>query len=183
MSLAGRMTDCKVCGYSERYDTHYRVCNYCGYDTAKQKEEPQMMCVICDQPANNSSWDKHAGGFVCTACQGDKVDDMPVGNYEPIKAIKYDQGKPRFDLIPPEMLTALSTIITFGANKYGVRNWEQGDMEYSRIFNALMRHMLAWWSREDLDPETGKSHLWHAACNIAFLVTYEAREIGIDDRP
>ena len=64
----------------------------------------------------------------------------------------------------------------------GARNWEKG-MAWSRPFSALMRHMWAWWAGEKLDPETGKSHLWHACCCLMFLVAYEQRSTGTDDRP
>lgn len=95
---------------------------------------------------------------------------------------KFDDGKPRYDLLPPEMLEAAAAVLTYGANKYGERNWEAG-MAWGRPFAALMRHMWAWWRGEDSDPETGYSHLWHALCCIAFLVAYEARGAGTDDRP
>jgi hypothetical protein len=85
------------------------------------------------------------------------------------------------DLIPPELLEGVGDILTFGAEKYSERNWEHG-MKWSRPFGALMRHMWAWWGGEDKDPETGRSHLWHAGCCIAFLIAYEARKTGQDDR-
>jgi hypothetical protein len=96
--------------------------------------------------------------------------------------VKHDQGKVRLDLIPPELLFAVGEVLTFGAGKYGPRNWELG-MDWSRPYAAMLRHMLAWWSGEDNDPETGKSHLWHAGCCLAFLIAYEQRGIGRDDRP
>lgn len=94
---------------------------------------------------------------------------------------KDDNGKPRMDLLPPELLVSVSTVLGFGAEKYAARNWEQG-MSWGRVFAALMRHMWAWWSGEKSDPETGYSHLWHAGCCIAFLIAYEERGIGEDDR-
>jgi hypothetical protein len=97
------------------------------------------------------------------------------------QAMKFDDEKVRMELIPPELMEAVGTILTFGAKKYADRNWEQG-MSWSRVFGALMRHMWAWWRGQNLDPETKKSHLWHAACCIAFLITYEQREVGTDDR-
>jgi hypothetical protein len=72
-------------------------------------------------------------------------------------------------------------VLTYGAVKYSERNWEKG-MAWHRPFGALMRHMWAWWKGENVDPETGYSHLAHAACCIAFLLTYERRGIGTDDR-
>lgn len=104
---------------------------------------------------------------------------------------KHDGGKVRLELLPPELLYGTATILTFGAEKYDDRNWELG-MKWSRVFGALMRHLWSWWGGKgpsrvnflfgELDEETGHSHLWHAACCIAFLITYEEREVGEDDR-
>lgn len=98
------------------------------------------------------------------------------------EGVKFDQGKPRHDLLPPELSDAVARVLTFGAAKYGERNWEKG-MRWGRPFAALMRHLWAWWRGERTDPETGMSHLWHAACCLAFLIAYEARGTGTDDRP
>ena len=100
------------------------------------------------------------------------------------EGVKLDQGKLQYELIPPELLEATAEILTFGAKKYAPRNWELG-MNWSRVFGSLMRHLWAWWNPlvDDKDPETGKSHLWHASCCIAFLIAYEQRGVGTDDRP
>jgi len=94
---------------------------------------------------------------------------------------KDDAEKPRHDLIPPELNDAVARVLSFGAAKYGSRNWESG-MRWGRPFAAMMRHMWAWWRGEEADAETGMSHLWHAACCLTFLISYEARKIGEDDR-
>jgi len=88
---------------------------------------------------------------------------------------KHDEGKLRYDLIPSEALKEVVKVLTYGATKYGDRNWERG-IEYGRIFGAVMRHLWAWWGGEKNDPESGISHLSHAACSIFFLLTYEARK-------
>ena len=95
---------------------------------------------------------------------------------------KYDQDKIRLELLPGDVLYAIATILTFGTLKYGARNWEQG-MAWSRCYGALQRHLWSWFQGEDKDPESGKSHLWHAGCMLVFLIAYEIRNIGTDDRP
>lgn len=95
---------------------------------------------------------------------------------------KDDTGKLPYHLLPPELLESVAHVLEFGAKKYEPRNWEKG-MRWSRVFGALMRHMWAWWRGQGVDPETGYSHLWHAGCCIAFLIAYEQRGIGADDRP
>jgi hypothetical protein len=100
----------------------------------------------------------------------------------PTEGIKHDSGKARYDLVPPEIEEAIAKVLTFGAEKYGDRNWELG-MRWGRPYAALRRHMAAWWGGENNDPETGMPHTWHAACCIAFIVAFEARGDGTDDRP
>jgi hypothetical protein len=105
-----------------------------------------------------------------------------VGPVEPEVGIKHDEGKLRYELLPPEGVAALVHVLTIGASKYGDRNWEKGFV-YSRLFGAAMRHLWAWWRGQNQDSETGLSHLAHAGTCILFLITHEERKIGKDDRP
>lgn len=97
-------------------------------------------------------------------------------------ALRYDAGKPRFELIPEDALTALAWVYTKGAKKYADRNWEKG-MSWSRCFGSLMRHAWAFWRGEELDPETGCHHMAMAAWNCFALVSYSFRKVGDDNRP
>jgi hypothetical protein len=105
---------------------------------------------------------------------------------------KDDGGKVRVELFPGDALFAISQVLTFGAEKYDDRNWEKG-MKWGRVFGAAMRHAWCWWQGRgpsnknfafgDLDAETKFSHLWHLGCCVAFLISYEMRGVGEDDRP
>ncbi len=70
---------------------------------------------------------------------------------------------------------------TLSSSITGEHNWAKG-MKYSRVFGACMRHLWQWWWTGEPDKESGKSHLWHAAACIAFLIAYEVRKVGEDDR-
>ncbi len=94
---------------------------------------------------------------------------------------KNDNGKPELGLVPKSLIWAVGTILTFGAKIYGTHNWRKG-LLWSRPYNALFRHLTAWWNGESLDLESGKSHLWHAATELAFLIEYEETKTGQDDR-
>jgi hypothetical protein len=96
--------------------------------------------------------------------------------------IKNDVDKPRFDLIPPEFLWGMAEVLEFGTRKYAPNNWAKG-ADWSRYYAALQRHLNLWWAGEDYDEETACSHLYHAACCLAFLAAYQTRGIGQDDRP
>ena len=95
---------------------------------------------------------------------------------------KYDEDKLRLDLIPPEALEGLAEVLGFGAKKYANRNWEKG-MDWMRIYASLQRHLLAFHKGIDVDEESGLKHLHHALTNLTFLVTYQDRDIGKDNRP
>jgi hypothetical protein len=97
------------------------------------------------------------------------------------KMQKNDQGKLRWDLIPIDSLRAIIQVLMFGAQKYAPNNWLIG-CDWSRTYNACLRHLTSFWAREGNDPETGFSHLWHAGCCILFLIAYEIRGLGRDDR-
>ena len=96
-------------------------------------------------------------------------------------AEKFDQGKLRYDLLPPDALEAVTAIFTMGQAKYGDRNWEQG-MDWNRAFAAAQRHMWAWQAGEDMDQESGLPHLAHAAVNMLFIIAWQSRDVGIDTR-
>jgi hypothetical protein len=92
-----------------------------------------------------------------------------------------DQGKPRLDLFDPEFIEGVSRVLTFGAEKYSPHNWRHG-FDYSRLYAALQRHLNAYWSGQDVDPETGESHLYHAGCMLMFLAWMGNHRKDLDDR-
>ncbi|NVM20579.1 MAG: hypothetical protein HWN68_02225 [Desulfobacterales bacterium] len=86
--------------------------------------------------------------------------------------VKYDQGKPMVDLLVPEFVEDIAKVLTMGAEKYGIETWKKG-LEAPRILAALYRHVLAYHKGENIDPESGLSHLCHISCNAMFLYWYD----------
>lgn len=93
---------------------------------------------------------------------------------------KFDGGKLRWDLMPFETLEGAVRVLMFGAKKYAAWSFMNVRPYRSRYFAALLRHMFAWWSGEQNDPETGESHLYHAMCCLIFLIYGEVHEIKED---
>jgi hypothetical protein len=96
--------------------------------------------------------------------------------------VKHDQNKIRWDLVPYDAVNEIAKVLTFGAAKYEARNWEKG-MNWSRAFGALQRHLTRWFHGQDKDKETKLTHLANAGCCIFFLLAWELRQVGVDDRP
>jgi len=87
----------------------------------------------------------------------------------------------RFDLVPPEPNWFEALVYGAGATKYADRNWELG-YEWGKGIAALERHIQLFKAGEDIDSEFGLPHLAHARWHTGTLLTFWARELGIDDR-
>ena len=87
--------------------------------------------------------------------------------------LKYDHGKPRYDLLPPVAIDELAKILTFGAEKYAPNSWQKVEHAKERYTAALLRHLYAWLGGEYFDPESGLPHLYHVGANLMFLLHFE----------
>lgn len=86
---------------------------------------------------------------------------------------KADAGKPRLTLVPPRIIWDIAAVREYGTAKYGApENWRK--VSPQRYRDAMFRHMMAYLaSFQGKDPESGLKHLWHLACNVAFLCELE----------
>ncbi len=72
-------------------------------------------------------------------------------------------------LLPPSALEAVAWVHKLGADKYGAWNWRKTRVKASTYISAIIRHLKLGFERgEDVDVESGQSHLAHisACCNI-----------------
>ena len=88
---------------------------------------------------------------------------------------KHDSGKVRPTLVPVSVIGAIAKVREYGCLKYkDPENWKR--VEPQRYKDAAYRHWLAYLLGEKTDEESGLPHLWHLACNIAFLIEMEMTE-------
>jgi len=83
--------------------------------------------------------------------------------------IKYDNNKPAYELLDSYAINEMVKVLTYGADKYYRFNWSKCK-SMTRYFGATCRHLFAWLSGEDLDPESGFHHLSHAMCCLMFMM-------------
>lgn len=86
-------------------------------------------------------------------------------------------------LVPSTAMAAIAMGLKDGAKKYGAYNWRTLTVEAETYIGAALRHMMAWQEGEDIDPDSGNPHLFHAMASLAILV--DALESGNveDNRP
>jgi hypothetical protein len=70
-----------------------------------------------------------------------------------------------------------------GALKYGRHNYRAVGVRASVYYDATMRHMMAWWEGEDIDPGSGLSHVTKAITSLMVLRDSMIQGNVIDDRP
>lgn len=86
---------------------------------------------------------------------------------------KFDTNKPRMSLLPKGALNAVIRVLEFGATKYQENNWKHVPDAKTRYYDAMQRHIDAWWNGERKDQETGEHHLAHAICCGMFLMWFD----------
>ena len=87
---------------------------------------------------------------------------------------KADAGKAMLSLVPRKIIWDIARIRMYGTAKYhnDPENWKK--VEVSRYRDAAFRHFLAYLDDpKSVDEESGLPHLWHCACNLAFLCEME----------
>jgi hypothetical protein len=100
---------------------------------------------------------------------------------DPKKA--YGQDKAQLHLLPTSGLVAAAGALSLGGSKYGYWNWRGTTVAPSTYVGAAMRHLLAWRDGEDIDPESGVSHLGHVMANCAIILDAIEHGTLVDDRP
>lgn len=108
---------------------------------------------------------------------------MQIVNIDEVMAdqtAKADAGKLQLTLVPRQIIRAIAVIRMYGNQKYhDPENWRQVSKE--RYRDASFRHFLSYLDDpQGVDEESGLPHLWHLACNIAFLCEEEHYERTMD---
>lgn len=104
------------------------------------------------------------------------LDECEYEEKDAAQSAKADAGKPRPTLVPCSLIRAVTAVREYGTAKYhDPENWRS--VEPQRYRDALYRHWLAYLDGEACDAESGLPHLWHLACNVAFLIEMEDKGI------
>lgn len=99
-----------------------------------------------------------------------------------LKTEKDVTGKSPLSRIPREALELEAQVFAFGAKKYAWNGFKETPPSVHQLLDALMRHAVAMANGEDVDPESGISHIGHMRCCTSMLAWVMAHRPDKDDR-
>lgn len=85
--------------------------------------------------------------------------------------------------VPTSVTYAIGLGLLEGARKYGRHNYRVVGVLGSVYTDAAKRHIDAWWEGENLDPDSGLSHIAKAMSSLAVLYDAMVNDKLVDDRP
>ena len=88
-----------------------------------------------------------------------------------------------FSTVSAPVVAEIGLAMLEGALKYGRHNYRVVGVRASVYYDALLRHITAWWEGEDIDPDSGLNHVTKAIATLAVLRDAMINEKLADDRP
>lgn len=86
--------------------------------------------------------------------------------------------------VPMTVIAEVGVAMLEGARKYGRHNYRVDDATASVYIDAAFRHLSKWWDAcEDLDPDSGISHVTKAIASLVVLRDAMICDNFVDDRP
>jgi hypothetical protein len=157
------------------HEAEHRV----GYNVYRQM-------AVCKQGDNDPSWkgvDGLAGADRINTPEGPSGSNGPIGTHVTTsKAATHDDGKPPLANLPWAGVREVAMVQAYGHSKYKDFNNFRKGMEVSRNLSCAIRHISEYMDGNDLDSESGRNHLAHAACRLLFVLQNLHDGTAIDDR-
>lgn len=121
----------------------------------------------------------------CSDCMSKKKQENketpPEAVTSSTRSARHNQGKIQLREVDPDFIIGLGEVLTASRAKYDEGNWMK-ETKFSTPYESAMRHLMKFWGGDELDEETKKHHLLHAATNLMFLYYHTRSGVGIDDR-
>lgn len=85
--------------------------------------------------------------------------------------------------VPANVIAEVGVALLEGTAKYGRHNYREVGVRASIYYDATFRHLMAWWEGQDIDPDSGLSHVTKAITALVVLRDSMQRKNWTDDRP
>lgn len=105
--------------------------------------------------------------------------EMKASNPKDIVGVR----KAPMSTVSAAVLAEIGVAMLEGASKYGRHNYRAVGVRSSVYYDGTMRHLMAWWEGEDLDADSGMSHITKAITSLVVLRDAMLQGKVEDDRP
>ena len=92
-------------------------------------------------------------------------------------------GKAPMSTVSAPVIAEIGVAMLEGACKYGRHNYRAVGVRASVYYDAALRHLFSWWEGEDIDPDSGLSHVTKAITSLVVLRDAMLQNMVEDDRP
>lgn len=110
----------------------------------------------------------------CRRCEGAK----PSNPKDALGVLKTP-----FSTVSGPVMAEVGVGMLEGAMKYGKHNYRVIGVRASVYVDATRRHLELWHEGEDIDPDSGLSHITKAICSLVVLRDAMIQDKLVDDRP
>jgi hypothetical protein len=107
------------------------------------------------------------------------MSDLKDGNPKDLVGVR----KAPMSTVPANVIAEVGVAMLEGSRKYGRHNYRVAGVRSSVYYDAAMRHLMAWWEGEDIDTDSGMSHVVKAITTLAVLRDAQHQQMLTDDRP
>jgi hypothetical protein len=88
-----------------------------------------------------------------------------------------------FSTVSAPVVAEIGLAMLEGSRKYGRHNYRAIGVRASVYYDACLRHICSWWEGEDVDPDSGLSHITKALACLVVLRDAMLLDKVVDDRP
>lgn len=160
--------------------TEVKECEICGDAAATRlisfHQEGGIGNWECDECAAEGIED--FDGIDVTPC----VDQPDTKDTNPKDAIGIAKV-PLWSVWPLRVASEVALALFEGARKYARHNYRIAGVRASVYLDATGRHLAAFWEGEDVDPDSGLSHITKAIASLVVLRDGMMQGNWVDDRP
>jgi hypothetical protein len=118
---------------------------------------------------------------LATALAGANIPPAATKDTNPKDAV--GTGKAPISTVSAPVIAEVGLAMLEGARKYGRHNYRVAGVRASVYFDAVNRHLGSFWEGEDVDPDSGLSHITKAIASLVVLRDSMIQGNWIDDRP
>jgi hypothetical protein len=111
----------------------------------------------------------------------ERPDDSKVKQTNPKDAVGIKKAP--ITTVPLTVLAEVGIGMMEGARKYGRHNYRVDGVRASVYVDAAWRHISKFWEGEDIDPDSGLSHVTKAIASLVVLRDAMINDLWEDDRP